>query len=290
MEANEAAKEEKEKTDEMNDKNNDNNLNIPNKNNNDNFNVLSEIEEDKVKETKSIQFEEGQGGPGGGPGGEENLKNDFEKFSPKDQVDQDSGDHLVGQQQQDESQRSGSWSNMNKKSSVLSHSSSGSSAVTVSSEKSGSRQLDKYISDEYGLCEHYHDILKLEEEHKNTKGSQGGFTIMHLAAKRNNAQLIQHLYDNEETKPYLQHVDDFGRKPIDVCNVKKKDSVAPLLERLMREVPEIPEMQKKQEEIHEKNKLEKAEAKKKKRASVNSAGTTGSIIDEILNNPNIVVD
>lgn len=122
--------------------------------------------------------------------------------------------------------------------------------------------------DSFGLSSHYHDkLVQLEEnDFRESSRDASGFTLMHLAAKKNNADLINYLYESN-AKLELQMVDDFGRKPVDCCNKNMKDSVYNLLLKLMDTVDKDDEMEKKYEAFKNARKSEIAERKSKKESS-----------------------
>lgn len=88
----------------------------------------------------------------------------------------------------------------------------------------------------FGLCDHYSMLLDKAKEvgFENVKWPTG-FTLFHLAAKKNNKNFIEWLKDNDCGD--IHAIDDFGKKPIDYACPYKKDSVFPQLETLMKEVP-----------------------------------------------------
>jgi len=97
----------------------------------------------------------------------------------------------------------------------------------------------------FGLCEHYSMLLDKAKEigFENVKWPTG-FTLFHLAAKKNNKCFIDWLKDNDCRD--IHAIDDFGKKPIDYACPHKKDSVHDQLEALMKEIPAINT----KEEIH----------------------------------------
>lgn len=88
----------------------------------------------------------------------------------------------------------------------------------------------------FGLCEHYGMLLDKAKEigFENVKWPTG-FTLFHLAAKKNNSAFIDWLKYNDLGE--IHAIDDFGKKPIDYACPHKKDSVYSQIEKLMREIP-----------------------------------------------------
>merc|ERR1712183_552872 len=88
----------------------------------------------------------------------------------------------------------------------------------------------------FGLCDHYSMLLDKAKEvgFENVKWPTG-FTLFHLAAKKNNVQFIDWLKENDCRD--IHAIDDFGKKPIDYACPRKKDTVYPHLEELMRDIP-----------------------------------------------------
>jgi len=88
----------------------------------------------------------------------------------------------------------------------------------------------------FGLCEHYGMLLDKAKDigFENVKWPTG-FTLFHLAAKKNNSAFIDWLKYNDLGE--IHAIDDFGKKPIDYACPHKKDSVFAQIEKLMREAP-----------------------------------------------------
>jgi len=111
--------------------------------------------------------------------------------------------------------------------------------VLESQQSPVKRQASNKIFDEahhFGLCEHYAKLLDQAKEQgfENVKWPTG-FTLFHLAAKKNCCEFVQWLHDHDLGE--IHSIDDFGKKPIDYACPHKKDSVYPMIERMMREIP-----------------------------------------------------
>lgn len=101
------------------------------------------------------------------------------------------------------------------------------------------RQESSKIFDEahhFGLCEHYAKLLDQakKEGFQNVKWPTG-FTLFHLAAKKNCPQFVQWLHDHDLGE--IHAIDDFGKKPIDYACPLKRESVHGMLDRMMHEIP-----------------------------------------------------
>lgn len=88
----------------------------------------------------------------------------------------------------------------------------------------------------FGLCEHYGMLLDKAKEvgFQNVKWPTG-FTLFHLAAKKNNINFIDWLKDNDLGD--IHAIDDFNKKPIDYACPHKKDSVYAQLQAIMDATP-----------------------------------------------------
>lgn len=88
----------------------------------------------------------------------------------------------------------------------------------------------------FGLCEHYAKLL----EQAKAEGFQNvnwptGFTLFHLAAKKNCHEFVQWLHDHDLGE--IHAIDDFGKKPIDYACPHKRDSVHAMIAQMMDEIP-----------------------------------------------------
>merc|ERR1711933_497909 len=87
----------------------------------------------------------------------------------------------------------------------------------------------------FGLCDHYAKLLdKALEVGFGEVHFHCGFTLHHLAAKRNNMELLQFLLA-QDVEP-VHAIDGFGKKPVDYACSKKRDTVYFMLENIMRHV------------------------------------------------------
>lgn len=155
----------------------------------------------------------------------------------------------------------------------------GAAMPNIPASKTHKRHHTEKICDlahHFGLCEHYAHLLDQARDigFENVKWPTG-FTLFHLAAKRNNKNFLDWLVDNDCRE--IHAIDDFGKKPIDYACPRKRDTVYPQLEELMSGIP-APKT--KEEEHYQAVKNGTYVAKKKEKVK-------GINMEDVINDMNI---
>lgn len=136
------------------------------------------------------------------------------------------------------------------------------------------KKKEKDCSEEnhFGLCDHYQSLLERAVEYGfSTIKFIGGFTLHHLAAKRNNMEFLHYLLSQNVDS--IHAIDEFGKKPVDYACPKKKDTVYYMLEKIIQHVS-APDTE--EEKAYQEAKLGIVKEKKIKK----STGPGGNIAED----------